>query len=155
MRRGRPPIHPFKRILAKTRKINGCWIYTGCPSVEKYPTISDEEGKSQSVHRYVYKLIKRRKLPYSIKVCHKCDNPRCWRPSHLFQGTQTDNLRDASKKGRTASGEKHGCATLSRKQVEQIRDLYHAGGYTYKELARRFKVAETNIGAIVRRETWK
>lgn len=150
---GRPSVHPIKRIRAKTIKVNGCWIYTGTPS-NIYPTFSDEEGNNRAVHRYIYEKIKRKRLSNDILVCHTCDTPRCWRPSHLFEGTSLDNVNDAVNKGRNVKRERHGCAKLDSKQVDLIRGLYSTGRYTYERLGSKFGVTESAIGAIIRQETW-
>jgi hypothetical protein len=108
-----------------------------------------------------------------IFVCHRCDNPACVRPSHLFLGTHKDNMADMRAKGRQSRhprpradangarlhrelmprGESHGMAVLDEMRVREIRDL-HAAGEPKKRLARRFGVSPPTITSIVLRRTW-
>lgn len=75
---------------------SGCWIFLGCWSRTGYGRCSGEGGLA---HRFFYaSLVK--EIPPGMYVCHKCDTPPCVNPSHLFLGTQDDNMRDCSNKGR-------------------------------------------------------
>lgn len=85
---------------------DGCWEWTGFKDRYGYGFIHAERefGKPLRAHRYSWFLHYgsiQGTGPYTLSfVCHKCDNPGCVRPSHLFLGTQSDNLRDMSAKGR-------------------------------------------------------
>jgi len=58
-------------------------------------------------------------IPKGMSVLHKCDNPPCVRPDHLFLGTQQDNLQDMRNKGRHrwGLGERHAHAKLTTEIV--------------------------------------
>jgi len=62
-----------------------------------------------------------------LLVCHHCDNPKCYNPSHLYAGTPSDNQRDKFKRGRTHCGEKNPAGKLTEAQVQNIRRLFDAG----------------------------
>lgn len=108
--------------------------------------------------------------PGDSLACHSCDNPPCCNGNHLNPGTPLSNSTEAMERGRLASGDKnalrrhpelaikgtaHHRALLSDKNVVEIRHLYAVGGTSYAKLGRRFNVAETTIGHIVTRITWK
>lgn len=109
----------------------------------------------------------RRDIPPGHVICHHCDNPSCVRPSHLFLGTQKDNIRDAVKKGRLYlqryprritskiyRGEEHGAAKIGEDAVHEIRERA-AAGEQQKHLAAEFGLSTSAVGNIVRRETWR
>jgi len=74
-----------------------------------YGQIRDEQGSYATAHRISWRLHNG-DIPAGMCVLHKCDNPRCVRPEHLFLGTQADNIADKVRKGRQARGERHGMA---------------------------------------------
>jgi hypothetical protein len=86
-------------------------------------------------------------------VCHRCDNPRCVRPEHLFLGTPLDNTRDCVAKGRIARGERSGRARLSAAQVYEIRSR-HLRGEPLRALGRAFGVDHKTIKRAVDGKTW-
>src|SRR5438105_4466339 len=90
------------RLLSKaTRTARGCWQWTGSHVGKrvKYGTIFVRGDGPVYAHRVSFGLFKKA-IPKHIKVCHHCDNGLCINPSHLFSGTQSDNIRDAIAKGR-------------------------------------------------------
>jgi hypothetical protein len=103
-------------------------------------------------HRIAWELTNG-PIPAGEFICHHCDNPPCCNPSHLFPGTQADNMRDAKCKGRIARGERNYNAVLTDGQVRSIRALY--GTMLQCEIAHRFGVSEMTVSWIVRRITWK
>lgn len=109
--------------------------------------------------------------PYPWLVCHKCDNPSCCNPAHLFLGSPKDNMQDMLAKGRyrplrgdqhglrrnperAARGERAGGAKLTETQVAEIRARYQPGGVTQDQLAEEYRVTRRTIGMIVRGERW-
>ncbi len=94
-------------------------------------------------------------IPEKMEVCHKCDNPACWNPKHLFLGSHTDNMRDALAKGRLKplKGSDHSQAKLTEAQVRQIRAEYKKG--LGPVLAKRFGVNRNTITMIAARIIWR
>lgn len=90
------------RLWSKVTKTDGCWLWTGTKQKMGYGIIMSGGkggGKRLTVTRIVYEMFYG-DFDQALYVCHHCDNPACVRPDHLFIGTQTDNMRDCSKKGR-------------------------------------------------------
>jgi hypothetical protein len=96
-------------------------------------------------------------------VCHRCDNPPCVNPAHLFVGSQSDNMRDAVSKGRQKftkvpasakpRGERHGSAKLTADDVRAIRAA--SPREKQRDLAARFGVAQRAVWSILKGRTWK
>lgn len=77
---------------------NGCWVWTGSTN-RGYGTVSIN-GKNVRAHRASFEFHNKRKIKEGYYICHRCDNPPCINPDHLFEGTQKDNIQDCLKKGR-------------------------------------------------------
>ena len=144
------PIHP----VLKTR----CWIWTRGPLSKKclYGQISVNH-KSVRVHRYAWQLY-HGPIPNGLSVCHKCDNPLCVNPEHLFVGTEADNKADMVSKMRQAYGERGPATRLTEKQALEIKRRYkkvsrgHGNG---AQLAREFGISKTAVQYIAQGRNWK
>lgn len=89
-----------ERIMSRVRKCkSGCWEWTGASSNEGYGRVK-VAGKLESPHRLMWEE-ENGPIPDGLWILHDCDNPPCVNPAHLFLGTRSDNMLDASKKGRT------------------------------------------------------
>lgn len=142
----------YERFVS--RATEGCWEWTGATNERGYGTIGGKYA-----HRISYE-IHVGPIPDGLWVLHHCDNPPCTNPDHLFLGTHADNMADAVRKGRLDArpnrpiGEAVGTSIFTTDQVREIRRL-HAAGLTYRALASQFGTCRSNIGVIVRGETWK
>lgn len=114
------------------------------------------KGRLVGTHRVSW-LLYRGLIPDGLDVLHRCDNPRCCNPEHLFVGTPRDNTLDSIAKGRAhrAIMENAPTTKLSRHEVIEIRKIYAKDKPTKKALAQRFNCSETNVAAILRRQTWR
>lgn len=91
-----------EEIVRFTRRIDrtdGCWVWKGCKK-NRYG-IFVVQGKQYRTHRLAW-TIAYGPIPNNLCVCHHCDNPACVRPTHLFLGTNQDNMDDKIRKGRQA-----------------------------------------------------
>lgn len=150
---------PFWSLVNKDRR--GCWKWLGYCAASGHG-IARLNGKATKAHRVAWELL-RGTIPPGIFVCHKCDNPSCVRPSHLFLGSAKDNNRDRHSKGRSRglfpsgklhpaklrAGDGHWCTKLSNENVKYIKRL-HSEGWTQKELGTVFDVNPATISRIVR-----
>jgi hypothetical protein len=149
------------------RKINAsgeCWLWKGGLIKGGYGELwmkrTDGTRKNFHTHRLAY-LFAHGELPEGLMVLHSCDTPGCVRPSHLFLGTQTDNMQDCIAKGRYnrvgLKGQKNPKAKLTIEQVEEIRRRYGRrgkGGALQRELAAEFGITQTQVSNIVRGQHW-
>ena len=142
-----------ERFEAKFTKSDGCWEWKAYKRRDSYGWFWFA-GRIQLAHRVSYQLYVG-EIPNGLCVCHRCDNPGCVNPAHLFLGTIADNMRDCNNKGRgtDTSGEKNGHSKLIEAQVIEIRVKY-ANGATQVNLAKEFGVAQTTISNIVCGCTW-
>lgn len=109
--------------------------------------------KHYRVHRLIYEMYKG--LIGDKHVLHRCDNPQCVNPEHLFLGTHLENMQDMAKKGRTMHGSKHKSAKLTPSQVLEIRKLYVEGGHTTRSLGIKYNVDSKHIHNIITGKKWK
>lgn len=109
------------------------------------------------VHRWSYSEFIG-PIPDGLDVLHKCDNPPCIRPEHLFLGTTLENQLDKVSKDRQAKGETNGFSKLTEEDVREIRRRYRRLSYhnsNVLELAYEFGVTAVNIRYILARKAWK
>lgn len=120
-------------------------------------SLTDNSRRSVGAHRWSYQHHKGA-IPDDLFVCHTCDNKLCVNPDHLFLGTNSENIRDAVRKGVKIGGrnigEANGRAVLTPSKVLRIRALY-ARGHKMDRLANRYGVTKTQISWIVNRKSWK
>jgi hypothetical protein len=170
------------RFLTKIRKgaEGECWKWNGSKSKYGYGRFSFRLEMILA-HRISYFLFKG-KIGKSL-VLHKCDNPECTNPDHLFLGTHDDNMKDSKNKGRNAKGARHGLylnpearargerlsariregcqrgethcnSKLTESQVIEMRRIHFEEGVSFRKLASLFKVHAMTAHAIVTRKRW-
>lgn len=136
--------------------VTGCWIWMRTRNGYGYGMMTID-GKTALSHRVAYTSfignVGRQ------QVLHKCDNPSCCNPDHLFLGTQSDNMKDCQKKGRIKiphpifNGSTNPSAKLNENDVLNIRSLLGTG-ITQDEIAKHYKVSQATISAIATRSRW-
>lgn len=141
------------RFWSKVKKSSGCWEWIASLDHQGYGHFKFN-GKMVGAHRMSY-MIRCGDIPKGMCVLHKCDNPICVRPSHLFLGTLKDNTQDMLRKGRFPNyqGENHNRSKLKNTDVIQIRALYYLGN-SLKDLSKLFKISKPHISRIIKRQSW-
>lgn len=147
-------ITALKRFMRKVDISNpdGCWVWIGYRNRYGYGCFG-LNGVTRAAHRVIYGLAVA-EIPPGMCVLHRCDNPACVRPSHLFIGTQADNMVDRKSKGRAPAGDAHRSSKLTSEVVGEIRRRYAAGGVSQRVLAREYGVSQQNISGIVAGYFW-
>lgn len=158
------------KFWPKVRRTDGCWEWIGARYRNGYGFINIRKpGKAttKGAHRISWE-IHNGPIPDGLVVCHRCDNPPCVNPLHLFLGTATENMRDMSAKGRAlfgdknptrkhpecvSRGESHRPAKLLSGDVICIRRMSEYG-ITQNVIAKKFNVTQSNVSAIIRRKSW-
>lgn len=113
------------------------------------------KGKRRAAHRASWMAWKG-EIPKGKWVLHKCDNPKCIKPDHLFLGDAKENAHDMINKNRNyiPRGERQWQAKLTEIQVIEIRDLY-SKGISVKEICKLYNITKGAINPLLRRITWK
>jgi hypothetical protein len=146
----------IERFWTKVDKSGDCWEYKGGKKVDGYG-VYHLNKKTVRAHRYSWE-ISNGPIPEGLLVCHRCDNPGCVNPDHLFLGTQIDNMQDSIKKGRFVKreGENNPRSILTEKKVLTIRADYEAmEKKNMAELGRKYDIPAGQIESIVKRIIWK
>jgi hypothetical protein len=132
----------------------GCQEFVGARNNKGYGNIVIE-GQYKKAHRLAYEYHKG-PIPEGMHVLHKCDNPPCCNPEHLFLGSNLDNVIDSTNKNRRANqvGSNNGNRVLNEASVKEIRRLYELETKPV-ELSNLFNVSVSCIRFIVNRQTWK
>lgn len=154
----------FWSRMDKSGGPDACWVWTQYKCRDGYGKYGK---KSTPAHRMAW-FVTNGPIPDGMLVCHRCDNPPCCNPAHLFLGTVADNHRDMVQKGRHARGdtsgsrtciesrprgEGHGRAKLNNEAVADIR-ARATGGEATASLARSYGVGWSTVYGVVTGKTW-
>jgi hypothetical protein len=137
--------------MVEQRGPDECWPWTCTRDSYGYGVLKSS-GKMLKAHRVAYARA-HGAVPPSLCVCHRCDNPSCVNPNHLWAGTNLDNIRDRSGKHRTHRplGQTHPMVKLTENQVREILDSTE----THTKVAARFGITFQTVSRIRRKELWK
>lgn len=156
-----------KRFWKYIKKTEYCWEWIGSKDRKGYGKLWEsqfETRKIKAAHRLSYELHKG-SINDHLCVCHKCNNPACVNPDHLYLGTQAENMKDAVDQGRTKKsqqwidnqkGSNNPASKVTENQVREIRKIMSTQNYRglQAELCRKYGVNKTTIRYIVCRKTW-
>lgn len=175
----------FWKYVDRSNGQESCWEWLGYKSSGGYGRFGlvVPKRKTVSAHRLVYEL-EIGPITEGLFVCHKCDNPSCVNPKHLFLGTAKDNMKDAVLKGRIARGdrqglrqhperratgsrhgfythpekrlhgERNGRARLTWDDVRKIRAEYATGTISQTQLAKKYGIRQCQVSEIIRNVSW-
>jgi hypothetical protein len=146
-----PPKTQEERFWAKVIKTDVCWNWTGAKNPKGYGILhrSGKQARNILAHRVSWELHNG-PIPEGMWVLHRCDNPECTRPDHLFLGTVIENMQDAAQKCRIKGKRK-----LTVDQAQEIRSRYATGMFSFTQLAREYHVCYQRIAAIVRNQSYR
>lgn len=143
----------FQTYVNKGVGADDCWLWVGGHLRGGYGCFALKKGRAVRAHRYAYE-VEYGPILDGLMVLHKCDVRLCVRPSHLFLGTNRDNVADMLAKGRSLKGTKNPQAKLTAADVENIKTRYAQGGISQKSLGALYGVDQTTVGDLVRGESY-
>lgn len=142
------------KIIARlVESLSGCWEFAGPLMKDGYGRVR-LEGKPTLTHRASY-IYHTSSIPEGLHILHKCDNPCCCNPAHLYAGTHHDNMKDKVKRARQYRpnhvGVNNTCSKLTDSDVVAI----FTSTKTTKELCKEFPVGRASINLIKQGKSWK
>lgn len=129
---------PMQRIERRRTYNGACWEVSISPN-KVYPQLKIA-GRDEAVHRVVFEHLVG-PIPTGLYVLHRCDNPRCHNPEHLYLGTQSQNMEDMWARGRHKK---------PSRRIDEVAVLSLAGTLSQKDIANRVGATQTAISAILR-----
>lgn len=148
-----PRLDLWARFWVRVDVSGTCWNWTGGVFGGGYGSVKIN-GINYGAHQVAFELFIG-VIPPGLFVLHTCDNRRCVNPSHLFLGTNADNIADMVQKQRHSHGSGHPDAKLDERSVSDIRQRWEHGGITQVALAAEYGVAPSTIRGVLRRVNWK
>lgn len=143
-----------QRFWRYVKKTPTCWLWTGTihRRYGAFHIIKDGKFVGIKAHRYSYK-IHSGEIPDGFFVLHRCDNPPCVNPAHLWVGTAFDNMRDMVNKGRCKPPITHTPVKLTTEIVKEIRKNYLKG--KRQNFPKKYGVSSCTIWHIINNRSWK
>lgn len=144
--------------IANTLRVSrlDCWEWQGSKVRNGYGRIGVNK-KDWLVHRLIYELCVSH-VPPSRVICHRCDNPSCCNPSHLYAGTQADNMRDAVSRGNHYKPCPKGSRKARKLTDDAVRDIRRradiGGKGIVSKLAREYGVSAVLVSQVIHRHRY-
>lgn len=123
---------------------SGCWLWTAYIDPYRRYGVFSNNGGNTAAHRFSWELY-RGPIPKGMFVCHRCDNPPCVNPDHLFLGTSADNSRDMKMKRRSPRGERHYASKVTDAERVSAIKLRLSGTMTCNEVAKLYGVSRRSV----------
>jgi hypothetical protein len=152
----------IERFWSQVRKGDGCWEWQSGRFSSGYGQYRVGKKKVRT-HRFAWE-ISNGSILVGMHVCHRCDNPICVRPDHLFLGTPLENMQDRDRKGRRVqgritpgalAGENNPAAKITRQIAEQIRVEFGSKPQPSKaSIARKYKISQSQVRNIIEGRSW-
>ncbi len=131
-----------------------CWEWTANKLKKGYGFFWMSGFGKLYIHRLSWEFFNGY-IPTGLLVCHKCDNPSCCNPDHLFLGTYDDNNKDAKQKGRNTIGSRHGGSILTDEQVKEMLNRIWSGELlSVKHITEIYKISRIPIINILNGNAW-
>lgn len=148
----------YERYVTRSSDLDACWGWSGGFASYGYGQLAPPGGSRSGngplrAHRVSYELHCG-PIPEGMHVLHRCDNPPCSNPRHLFLGTGPDNSADMAAKGRSTLGGRNPNAKITMEIARAIR-ADRETGLTYEEIGKRYDIRASNVWHIVQNRTWK
>lgn len=118
--------------------------------------VVQKNGKACRTHRAAYELVFGT-IPDGLSICHRCDNPKCFRPIHLFAGTHQENMKDRDRKGRRKKirrGEANGNSKFKEAAIREIWTL-RAQGLSQVSIGERLGIPQPTVSAVLTGKIWR
>jgi hypothetical protein len=129
-----------------------CWNWAGTIEWKGYGRACIS-GKRGAAHRVMWAAFYG-PIPETMCVLHRCDNPRCVNPTHLFLGTVDDNNKDKKAKGRATFGERSGSTILTECDARKIIDMVRAGEISQRKIGAMFGICHSAVSQIASGKNW-
>lgn len=143
-----------ERFYAKVEKTATCWLWKGQVNKKGYGVFGSRGAPTTIASRLAY-ILEHGPISDRIFVLHRCDNPPCVNPAHLFLGTKQDNANDMVAKRRHLHGERNPHAKLTADLVREIRRRFQEDGMRQVDIASETGIDKRRINSIVHYRTWK
>lgn len=152
------PVKNFaERFWTLADKSASCWEWKGSRQAYGHGMFTLHKGHTVQAHRVAWMVSHDQRIPEGGHILHKCDNPPCVNPSHLYLGTHADNMKDKADRGRAPSlrGEDSPVAVLTKENVLAAREMYKGKYGDVARISRTLKLPYHAIWSAVKGETWK